>query len=653
MTRKIIVNTRRQRAAMEHFYGVFFEDISNAGDGGLYAEMIRNRSFEFCPMDDPKYNALTAWEPVMENGSRISFYISDQEPLTPQNPHYLVMSFERISGKAGIRNHGFYTGIPMAKGEEYSLSFYARATSPLPIYVGIEAADGTFYKRKELVIHSSKWEKYEWNFSSEVTDSTCRFMIGAEKEGKLFLDFVSLFPVNTYRNRKNGLRKDLVGMIEDLKPRFVRFPGGCVVHVGTLNENDRNSMYRWKKTLGPVEERPVKSIQWRGNQSFGVGFMEFFQFCEDVGAEPVPVLPAGYNPHTGEAAPLDEMQPWIDDALDLIEFANGGVETKWGAVRAKLGHPNPFQLKYLSIGNEEEGEGFWDRYDLIHRAVRRRYPDIKLINTASFSPDGENYERGWANAIKNHSDLVDEHYYMVPEWFLQNCHRYDDFDRKGPGVFLGEYSSAGNTWFHALAEAAYMVHLEENADLVKLVCYAPLLCNIHNNQWSANLIYFDQSRAYGTPNYYVQKLFMNHCGTKLLEIKTEGEITKVPVTLPGEAPELPDNAPKDQRAAASNTVCVEDLHICAALDEEDGSIIVKVVNISDSDVHCEIFFENCQKLSGTIYKMSGFEKDAQNSLDEPFAVFPVEHAFSTDGNSVMHTFEASGITVFRLINIPG
>lgn len=652
MNRKIIVNTDCRRASMEHFYGVFFEDISNAGDGGLYAEMIRNRSFEFCPMDAPKCDALTAWEPVQENGSKIAFHVSDREPLVPANPHHLVLSAERVSGKAGIRNHGFYAGIPMEKGEAYAFSFYARAKAVLPVYVEIEAADGTSYNRKELIIDSSEWKKYEWNFCAEVTDPACRLMIGIGAEGKLFLDFVSLFPVNTYRGRKNGLRKDLAMMIADLKPRFVRFPGGCVVHVGTLNENDRNAMYRWKKTLGPVEERPVRSIQWRGNQSFGIGFLEFFQFCEDMGAEPIPVLPAGYNPHTREAAPLDEMQPWIEDALDLVEFANGSADTKWGAVRAKLGHPEPFHLKYLSIGNEEEGEGFWDRYDLIHRAVRERYPEIKLINTASFSPAGEDYERGWANAVKNRSDLVDEHYYMAPEWFLQNCHRYDSFDRKGPGVFLGEYSSAGNTWFHALAEAAYMVHLEQNADLVKLVCYAPLLCNIHNRQWSANLIYFDQSRAYGTPNYYVQKLFMNHCGTVSLAVRTEGEGEKVPVTLPKEAPKLPEEAPKDQGEAASETVCAEDLHVCAALDEADGSIILKAVNISDREVRCELFFENCQRLSGTVYKMCGFDRDAQNSMDDPLAVSPREETLLTDGNFVTYAFEPSSVTVFRLSPVP-
>ena len=623
MTQKITVDTQHTLASMDHFYGVFFEDISNAGDGGLYAELIRNRSFEFCPMDGPKCNALTAWEPVTENGARMSWYVSDKNSVSNKNPHHLVLFFEGKSGRAGIRNLGFYTGIPIKKGDDYQISFYAKVPSELSIFVCIENAQGSSYYESNLLISSSEWTKYEVCFQAPVTDSSCRLVIGSRNKGKLHLDFVSMFPKNTYHNRKNGLRNDLASMIADLKPRFVRFPGGCAIHVGTLNENDKNSMYRWKNTLGPVEQRASKSIHWRGNQTFGLGYMEFFLFCEDIGAEPIPVLPAGYNPHTKEAAPLEELQPWIDDALDLIEFANGDPDHGWGKVRAELGHPKLIELHYFSIGSAEEGEGFWERYDRFHKEIRSRYPQIKLINTASFSPDGEEYERGWANARKNHSDLVDEHYYMTPEWLLQNCHRYDTFDRNGPHVFLGEYSSAGNTWFHALAEAAYMIHLEQNADIVEMACYAPLLCNVFNNQWSANLIYFNQTTAYGTANYYVQKLFMNHCGTKLLKTTIQDE---------------PDS---------------ENLHVSSSLDEQDHSIILKLVNRgSDSiccDYHLESFnIEGNAICNGTLYEMSGFDLTAQNDLESPLAVSPTSRPFSFTGSSFSYTIQAFSIVIIRI-----
>lgn len=637
MKNQILIKKDHKLASMEHFYGAFFEDISNAGDGGLYGELIQNRAFEFSPMDDPSYHGLTRWEIVAEDGAKISCYVSNKDPFCLQNPHYLVMDIECAKGIAGIKNLGFHTGIPVEKGKQYDLCFCARSESPMPLCISLESASNkAVYAQIDTTVSSTEWKKYEFSLTSSDTDHACHLMIRVKKEGKLFLDFVSLFPKDTFRNRKNGLRKDLAEMIEELHPRFLRFPGGCLIHVGSLNENDRDSMYRWKNTLGDIEKRPVKSICWRGNQTFGIGYYEYFLFCEDIGAEPIPVLPAGYNPHTKMAIPLDEMQPWIDDALDLIEFANGDINSKWGAYRASLGHAKPFHLKYLSIGNEEEGEGFWDRYDLIHKAVRKRYPDIKLINTAGWAPEGEDYERGWKNAIKNASDLVDEHYYMPPEWFLQNCHRYDAFDRKNPCVFLGEYSSSGNTWFHALAEAVYMVHLEKNADIVKLVCYAPLLCNVNHIQWNANLIFFNQYQAYGTPNYYVNKLFMNHCGTHLLQVETNLSSDKVLVKIP------------DTDKKTVDAVRIEPLHITASIDEQDSSIIVKVVNISDQAICANLIVESCTQLSGMIYEMKGYDSMARNTMEQPDTIVPKQKTISIDQANFSYQFDGKSITVFQL-----
>ena len=255
----------------------------------------------------------------------------------------------------------------------------------------------------------------------------------------------------------------------------MRFPGGCLVHDGSLNPEDRNSMYRWKNTIGPVEERPARRNSWGYNQSLGLGFFEYFQFCEDIGAKPLPVLPGGYDPHHQRIVPLNELQPWIQDALDLIEFANGTPEAEWGGIRARMGHEAPFGLEYIGIGNEEVGDAFFERYPFFHRAVREKYPEIKIIGTAGPFSAGSEYEKGWKCAKEYGSDLVDEHYYHTPEWFLANHHRYDNFRAQDPKVFLGEYASWGNTWYNALAEASFMLGLERNAKAVGLACYAPML----------------------------------------------------------------------------------------------------------------------------------------------------------------------------------
>jgi len=288
-------------------------------------------------------------------------------------------------------------------------------------------------------------------------------------------------------------------------------------------------MYRWKNTIGAVTDRPSRRNNWRYNQSLGLGYFEYFQFCEDIGAKPLPVLPAGYNPHMEQAVPLDEMQEWIDDALDLIEFANGTADTKWGKIRCDMGHAEPFNLEYLAVGNEEVGQGFWDRYDLFHKAIKEKYPQIKIINSAGPFPQGGEFERGWNNAKKNSSDLVDEHYYTSPEWMLANCHRYDNMPSDGPKVFLGEYASWGNTYYNALIEAAYMTGLENNAHAIGLVCYAPLLCNVDYINWQPDMIWFDNHRVYGSANYYVQKMFMNCTGSDLLDVKHDG--FDKPITL--------------------------------------------------------------------------------------------------------------------------
>lgn len=524
---KITVNTETDKAPMKDLFGIFFEDINHGADGGLYAELVRNRAFEFCNRDNPRYRPLTAWERVQEGGARVEWMIRDEDPVSRKNPHYLSLEVVRTGGRAGVRNMGYNRGISVREGEHYLFSCYARRkgeVSPL-LNAAVTDAQGEELCKADFSI-SDRWERYEVTLTPSRTEHCGRLQILVSGPGRIELDFVSLFPEKTFMGRRGGLRRDIAEMLAQLKPRFVRFPGGSLIHGGSLNPADRDSAYRWKTTLGDITERTARRNNWDYNQSLGLGFFEYFQFCEDIGAKPIPVLPAGYSPQEEQSVPLDEMQPWIDDALDLIEFANGDKNSRWGALRASLGHPEPFGLEYLAIGNEEVAEGFFDRYRMMHRAIQRAYPNIRIINSAGPFCAGDAYEKGWESARENHSALIDEHYYQGPEWFLSNTHHYDGY-REETKVFLGEYASKGNRWYNALAEAAYMTGLERNAEGVGLACYAPLLCNTDYVNWSPNLIWFDNHQVYGTANYYVQKLFMNHQGEAVLGCTAEGEMAVV------------------------------------------------------------------------------------------------------------------------------
>ena len=516
----IIIETGNTLEPLGNLFGIFFEDINHAADGGLYAELIQNRAFEFSSLDNGAYRPLTAWEKLEADG-RMDLFIEDKSPVSRNNPHYLVLNVTTAGEGVGVRNLGFNEGIAIKEGECYEFSCYVRRlqNTHLPIYVALTDASGKELCKEEIIAEK-EWEKKECVLKAPVTDNCCRLEITIKGTGRVELDYVSLFPAATFRGRKNGLRKDIAELLADLKPKFMRFPGGCLVHDGSLNPQDRDAMYRWKNTIGPIQERPGRRNNWSYNQTLGLGYYEYFLFCEDIGAEPIPVLPAGYNPHSGQAVPIEEMQPWIEDALDLIEFANGSKETPWGAIRTELGHPQPFNLKYLGIGNEEIGEAFFQRYQLFHQAVKAKHPEIKLINSAGPFCEGGAFRRGWESALENGSELIDEHYYQAPEWFLANHNRYD-YNNKGTKVFLGEYASQGNTWNNALSEAAFMIGLEKNVRNVELACYAPMLANLAYVNWKPDLIFYNQQQVYGTANYYVQKLFMNHQGEYRLECNSD------------------------------------------------------------------------------------------------------------------------------------
>lgn len=531
--KKITVYEDEVTKELKDLFGIFFEDINHAADGGLYAELVQNRSFEFAPIDNKEYNSLTAWE----KSDNAKWSVECESPLNEENTHYLC-----AGGGADdyIRNLGFNTGIYIEKDKQYVFSVYAALASDnaeacaddidkkgIPdaekakLIIAVKDDEGNVFAKSKIVVDSYGWKKYDAVLTACESTQKGRLYIIFTGNAYVKLDMISLFPKDTFKNRKNGLRRDIAEALADMKPRFMRFPGGCLTHDGSLDDHARNSMYRWKRTIGDVEKRPAWRNNWGYNQTLGLGYYEYFCFCEDIGAKPLPVLPGGFNPHKGEGVPIEEIGAWVDDALDLIEFANGDASTKWGSIRAGLGHEKPFGLEYIGIGNEEIGEGFFERYPYFHEAIRKKYPSIRIINTAGPFAVGEGYDAGWTSAKKYGSDFIDEHYYSSPEWFMANMHHYDDYDSSGTKVFLGEYATWGNTYYNALVEAAYMTHLEK-APVVGLACYAPMLANKDYVNWRPDMLFFDNHQVVKTANYHVQKLFMKNQGDYELKIKLEG-----------------------------------------------------------------------------------------------------------------------------------
>ncbi|GAA2859308.1 hypothetical protein GCM10010517_17840 [Streptosporangium fragile] len=524
----------------ENLYGVFYEDINHAADGGLYAELVENRSFEFDATDNRSYTGLTAWSKAERGGATGTIAVSGTEPLNENNRNHLAIEITSAgTGEAagvGVRNDGFNRGIPLKKGKKYDFSFWARRTEShgAPVTVSVESADGTtVYGGARVKIASNSWAKYTATITARETTDAGRLAVLAGGTGRVSMDMISLFPRDTFKGRENGMRKDLAETIAELKPRFLRFPGGCVTNVGTYDpysdKQDRRRIYQWKETIGPVEERPTNFNFWGYNQSYGIGYYEYFQFAEDLGAEPLPVVSVGVN-GCGENRPLTDgtkLARWVQDTLDLIEFANGDVKTTWGARRAALGHPKPFGLDYIGLGNEEIYEEFFTNYPKFASAIRAKYPDIKIISNSGQTSQGAWFDRMWEFSRQQGADLVDEHYYNNPDWFLANDRRYDSYDRNGPKVFVGEYASRGNTFYNALTEAAYLTGVERNSDVVELASYAPLLANVDYVDWSPDLIWFDNDQLYGSPSYHVQRMFSRNVGDTVLPSTYDGDASPV------------------------------------------------------------------------------------------------------------------------------
>ncbi|HEY8984182.1 MAG TPA: alpha-L-arabinofuranosidase C-terminal domain-containing protein [Streptomyces sp.] len=500
-------------------YGVFFEDINRAADGGLYAELVQNRSFEYAPVDNSSYAPLTSWTVT---GS--ADVVDDTGRLNDRNRNYLSLS----AGSA-VTNSGYNTGIHVDQGKKYDFSVWARAESGTALTVTLQDADGALATARRIAVRAGGWAQYRATFTAGRTSSVGRLTVASS--GAAALDMVSLFPRDTFRGEPNGLRKDLAEKVAALKPGFVRFPGGCLVNTGSMQDYSEASnwqrarSYQWKDTVGPVETRAVNSNFWGYNQSYGLGYYEYFRFAEDIGAMPLPVVPAlvtgcGQNKAVDDPALL---QRHIQDTLDLVEFANGPVTSTWGKVRAQMGHPKPFHLTHIEVGNEENlPVEFFDRFKQFRAAIEAKYPYMTVISNSGPDSSGPTFDTAWQLNRDAKVALVDEHYYRNPQWFLQNNDRYDTYDRSGPKVFLGEYASWGNAFKNGLAEAAYMTGLERNADVVELASYAPLFANEDYVQWRPDLIWFNNRASWNSANYEVQKLFMTNVGDRVVPSTATG-----------------------------------------------------------------------------------------------------------------------------------
>ncbi len=516
-------------------YGIFFEDINFAADGGLYAELIKNRSFEF---DEP----LTGWKqpntktlsPNLDSG-----FLTIITDKSKPNKNYARVTVSNDKNYL-LENDGF-RGIGLHQGGKYDLNFNLENVSGNISAINISLVDenGTVVSSVSNIIKGSGWQKYNAVFNPSKTIEKAKLQITFTGNGVVNMDMISLFPQDTWKARKGGLRKDLVQKLYDLKPGFLRFPGGCIVEGRTLAER-----YQWKKTIVKVEDRENLINKWNNGfahrltpdywQSFGLGFFEYFQLAEDLGAEPLPILSCGMacQFNTAELVKMKDLDPYVQDALDLIEFANGDSNSKWGKIRAEMGHPKPFNMKFIGVGNEQWGADYIERYKVFEKAIHSKYPDIKIVSGSGPSPDGEFFDYGWKELKKLNAQIVDEHYYNSPEWFMKNAGRYDKYDRSGPKVFAGEYAAQSvgvvkpdnkNNWLTALSEAAFMTGLERNADVVTMTSYAPLFAHADGWQWTPDLIWFNNLKSYATPNYYVQKLFSNNKGTEVLKITDHGK----------------------------------------------------------------------------------------------------------------------------------
>lgn len=568
----------KKKTISDKLIGIFFEDINYACDGGLYAELIQNRDFEYCKKDNDTFTPSTAW--TCDEGELI---ISTEVPLSENNLHYAIV------GNTIIYNSG-WDGIVINDGNEYDLSLYANNIEKenTTITISLVSGDKEIASAK-IETEGEGWKQYTTVLKAVGEAKDAKLKLQVEGKGKIGLDMVSLFPQDTFHGHKNGLRKDLAQVLADLKPKFVRFPGGCMSH-GEGLEN----IYHWNHTIGELKDRKPDFNIWHSHQTRGLGFFEYFQFCEDIGAEPIPVLAAavpcqnsapnyeGYGGQQG-GIPMEDIPAYIDELCNLIEWANGDPSTnKWAKMREEAGHPKPFNLKYLGVGNEDIiSTDFEERYLMICKELHERYPEIKLVGTAGpFHAPSSDYIEGWKIAKENKElfYIIDEHYYESVGWFINNQDYYDGYDRSMPKVYLGEYaarSPRGNIDC-ALAEALYLCSIERNADIVEMTSPAPLLCNDLHHNWDPDMIYFTNCSIDLTPSYHTQRLFSVYSGDKYIDAVMDVE-----------------NETTELRKRISATV-VE--------DSKTGKTFLKIVNVLPIALNLKVSAEGMSLRGGNPYE---------------------------------------------------
>ena len=629
---KVILNQRVNTVPVS-MWGIFFEDINFAADGGIYAELVKNRSFSF---NDP----LMGWKWIGKDEGKGDGRLYNSGDVLRPNKRYVRIQSTNDNGSFGLSNEGF-RGIGVKKDAGYRLTVTARTGDQnIAANLTVELVDSTgkVLAENQLSGITKDWKKYEVILKPVKTEANAHLDVLVKGKGLVEIETVSLFSVDTWKGRKNGLRNDLVQLLADMKPGFVRFPGGCIVEGRELA-----TRYQWKKTVGDPAERELIVNRWNTEfkhrstpdyfQSFGLGFYEYFLQAEDIGAEPLPILNCGmacqYN--TSELVDMKDLDPYIQDALDLIEFANGATTTQWGKLRATMGHPEPFNLKMMGVGNEQWGTQYIERFKKFNAALKEKHPEIKLITSAGPAPQGDQFTYLWDELVKLNADFVDEHYYQSPAWFLKNASRYDAYPRKGPKVFAGEYAAhskgqadptSRNNWESALAEAAFMTGLERNCDVVQMCSYAPLLAHKDAWQWNPDLIWFDNLNVVPTPNYFVQKLFATNKGSYTVSILKDKEVI----------------AGKDS------------VYASATIDEASKELILKLVNTSRKSVSLKFSFAggSVKSQNANMEVLKNKDLTTWNSFSNPLNVGIGLQKVKVSGRSLMLNLDESSVNVLRI-----
>jgi len=614
-------------------WGLFFEDINRAADGGLYAEMIENRSFDF-----PK--PMTAWQTWPNNLLRDGiFMVINQSAENAADPKYMRVTL-KTKDTVGLINTGFDEGMPFKKGLPYNLTLRYRWQ-----IAGIHVRIFLFNNKNRpigrtainlVAPNDGDWHNQQINLIPADTASRGKLLVVFEGQGQLDLDRVSLFPTETWKNRPGGLRADLVQKLYDLHPGFLRFPGGCIVEGNQIVHR-----YQWKNTIGNLEDRTMVQSIWADDvpdrqtpdymESFGLGFYEYFQLCEDIGAEPLPIINAGLSCQfdAAEVVPTNELEPYITDALDLVQFANGDTNTYWGKRRAALGHPAPFNMKMLGVGNENWGPQYAEHLDIFTKRLKAKYPDLKLVNATGYSRNIPVFTYMDSVLRARHADIIDEHFYDTPKWFMDNSNRYDNYDRNGPKIFVGEYAAQSdrigsmnnkNNLLTALAEACFMTGIERNAAVVSMASYAPLFAHVSGWQWTPNLIWFDNSKSYNTPNYYVQQLFSVNKGTEVVSLLKEGK-----------------------------AVCGQDSTWgSAVIDKDKRELIIKLVNMSAKPKAKNVRLDVTVMGTAMMEVLANNNTGIMNSIDHPDNIKPETKEFAVKGKDLEFTAAPYSLNIIKV-----